>query len=158
MWFLIYLLVQIEQISAFLAKGEALIWISLVATGGLLFGSLIAERKLWEEFPKVLKTIKVAVIVGVLGVFFSYALPTQKNLAIIVASGATYEVLTSDTAQRVGGKAINALEKKLDEIMEGENVKEAKIHAEKSSGSSKQESQSVPGTEGQDEVHSKSKE
>lgn len=158
MWFLIYLLVQIEQISAFLSKGEVLIWLSLVATGGILFGSLIAERKLWEEFPKMLKTIKVALVVGVLGVFFSYALPTQKNLAIIVASGATYEVLTSDTAQRVGGKAISALEKKLDEIMEDEDVKEAKVHTEKSSGSSKPASKSTTGPAGQDEVQPQSKE
>ena len=139
MWFLIYLLVQIEQISAFLAKGEVLLWLSLASTVMILLGSLISERKLWEEFPKIVRTIKVAVTVGVLGLFLSYAMPTQKNLGIIIASSATYSALTSDTAQRVGNKALSALEKKLDEIMGEDGVQEAKKarDSKESSGGSK---------------------
>ena len=157
MWFLIYLLVQIEQISAFLAKGEVLLWLSLASTVMILLGSLISERKLWEEFPKIVRTIKVAVTVGVLGLFLSYAMPTQRNLGIIIASSATYSALTSDTAQRVGNKALSALEKKLDEIMGEDGVQEAKKarDSKESSGGSKPASEQAASPEGQDKVHSK---
>lgn len=46
-------------------------------------------------------------------------LPTQKNLAILIGAGVTYEAVTSESGKRIGGKVIQLLEEKLDQAMEG---------------------------------------
>lgn len=61
--------------------------------------------------------------------------PNQKNMAMIVAGSATYMAVTSEPAQRIGGKALDLLEKKIDEaIGDVNNGEEEETKNEESSG------------------------
>lgn len=44
-------------------------------------------------------------------------LPSQKDLAIILAAGGAYELLTTDPAKEIGGKAFEILKQELDIIL-----------------------------------------
>lgn len=69
-------------------------------------------------------------------------MPTQKNLAILIGAGVTYEAVTSESGKRIGGKVIQLLEEKLDGAINsdgssvklpahgGENVKEKEVKKE----------------------------
>lgn len=61
-------------------------------------------------------------------------IPDQKNMAMIVAGSATYMAVTSEPAQRIGGKALDLLEKKIDEaIGDVDNGEEEEAEDEESS-------------------------
>lgn len=44
-------------------------------------------------------------------------IPSKKDIALIIAGGTVYNVVTSDTAKQIGGKDIELLNKKLDEYL-----------------------------------------
>jgi hypothetical protein len=84
----------------------------------------------WKEhaFSKMMKKwAKPAIVLGFLLGTVGSLLPDQKQMAIIVGTGLTYEAVTSETGKRIGGKAIQLLEKQVDDALgefSGEEKKE----------------------------------
>lgn len=127
-WFVIYIFVMVERLAALLALGWGAFWFGVILIGLTVMICAIQTC----EYPKTVtftdniesRWAKLAVKVGkwsaivglILGVC-TYLVPTQKDLAIIVGSGVTYKAVTSETGQRIGGKAISLLEKKLDDVL-----------------------------------------
>lgn len=125
-WFVIYLFVMIERLAALLALGWAAFWIGALIMGICFFAAsltaidnqcTVAEQIKQPGFKTVMKLSKWSAIVGLILGALTYFIPTQKDLAIIVGSGVTYKAVTSETGQRIGGKAIDFLEKKLDDAL-----------------------------------------
>lgn len=50
--------------------------------------------------------------------FIGKMLPSQKELAIILAAGGAYEIMTSDPAKKIGGKALIILEQEIDKVLQ----------------------------------------
>lgn len=131
-WLLIYLFVCIEKFAVALSTAWALFWIPGIALGLLTIISVIsgiADDEFEETWNHVVsKFIKsackwlmpIGFVFGTIGHF----LPSQKELAIIVGSGLTYNVLTSETGKRIGGKAVDLLEQKIDQALKAPEAKE----------------------------------
>lgn len=50
--------------------------------------------------------------------FIGKMLPSQKELAIILAAGGAYEIMTSGPAKKIGGKALIILEQEIDKVLQ----------------------------------------
>lgn len=130
-FFVIYLLVSIEKIAALLISAEGIAWLVIVPSAVILFmlgfiALLSAELGEFVEGFKKYYPLKTAIFVVALAVFLSSVgkvLPSQKELAIIVGSGVVYNAVTSEAGQRIGNKAVQLLEKKVDEILSDEKPK-----------------------------------
>lgn len=143
--FMIYLLVMCEQI-AIMVGGFAefftitasisavlAIVISLVCAAESVDGldTLFQEPDdhheggFWKRSvgKSMLKTWKWVVVLAIMLHVVEGLIPSQKNMAMIIAGSATYHAVTSEPAQRIGGKALDLLEKKLDEAID-KTVKE----------------------------------
>jgi hypothetical protein len=127
-WFLIYLFVMIERIGSFLMLFWFPFWVSVIALVILFIGCGLQEgsygdnrslKEIWtDETATLVKrfckwVIPISFLFGVLG----FLLPSQKDAAIIVGSGITYNVITSETGKRLGGKAVELLEQKIDSAL-----------------------------------------
>lgn len=134
-FFLLYLFVSIEKIAAFLALGGSLFQWSVIAfcfTYVLSFLMSKNKEDMQSYNKKMSKHRKLTVAGAVIGaVLFttSALLPTKKELAIIVGGGLTYQLLTSDTAKEVGGKAIELLKKQIDDVLKDETINVIKKQA-----------------------------
>lgn len=134
-WLLIYLFVMIERIGSLFMFGWAAFWIGAVVYVIVLFGCCMTadtwnekrkfkeiyddkSAKLFRKISKIL--ISAGLVLGIIG----FLLPSQKDAAIIVGSGLTYNVLTSETGKRIGGKAVDLLEQKIDQALKAPEVKE----------------------------------
>ena len=122
-WLIIYLFVMIEKVGAFFALGWLVMTVSIIGLGFLIFvvglGSCDSGQtfgKVWESPTiKGFKTaLKTGIILGAIAGSISYWIPDQKSMAIIAGTGITYKAVTSETGQRLGGKAISLLEQKID--------------------------------------------
>lgn len=124
-WLVIYLFVMIEKVAALLALGWAAFWMGVIVLGLTTLGCAIHA----SDYPKVVtfsdnmatpylkltrKFCKWAIIFGCIFGSLSMLVPDQKNMAIIAGTGITYKAVTSETGQRLGGKAISLLEQKID--------------------------------------------
>lgn len=125
-WFVIYVFVMIEKLAALLALGWAAFWAGAILLGICLFAASMsaidarvttAEQMKAPGFCSIAKLAKWAMVIGLILGVSTYLIPSQKDLAIIVGSGVTYKAVTSETGQRLGGKAIDFLEKKLDDAL-----------------------------------------
>ena len=122
-YLIIYLFVSIEKIAAFLALGGSVFWWSIVAFVGTYVLALLGSKcptSLKENVDKLAKYRKTAVVftcIGALLYSVSVLLPNKKELAVIIAAGATYNVLTSDSAKEIGGKAVELLKKEIDKAL-----------------------------------------
>ncbi|QYW06538.1 hypothetical protein uav_007 [Pseudomonas phage UAVern] len=127
-WLVIYFFVMVERIAAAAALGWVAFWCGLL----LIFLTVAAcaintsnypepvtfTDNMQNQWAKVFtKAGKWCAILGLILGIVSYLLPTQKDLAIIVGSGVTYKAVTSETGKRLGGKAIDFLEKKIDDAL-----------------------------------------
>jgi hypothetical protein len=127
-FFILWAFVSIEKIAAFLAIGGTLFKWALIAYGFMyLLGFLLSKGKedMQSYNTKMSKHRKLAVtgvIIGALLFTTSALLPTKKELAVIVGGGVTYQLLTSDTAKEVGGKAVELLKKQIDDALKDETV------------------------------------
>lgn len=142
--FMIYLLVMCEQIAVmvggfaefftFFAIVSAVIaivvsFITAAENDGLdvLFQepSDYDEGGFWKRSvgKSMLKTWKWIACIAIMLHTVEALIPSQKNMAMIIAGSATYHAVTSEPAQRIGGKALDLLEKKLDEAID-KTVKE----------------------------------
>ena len=133
-FFLIYLFVMIEQFAAAFSVGWVIFWIGLLITVFVALTQLIRSNEygedrtfeeLWKNdfFAKLAKrATKPMMIVGFIMGTIGHFMPTQKQLAIIVGSGVTYNVLTSEPAKQIGGKALQLLQKKIDKALKEEDT------------------------------------
>lgn len=128
-FFILWVFVSIEKIAAFLAIGGTLFKWSLIAYGFMyLLGFLLSKGKedMQAYNAKMIKHRKLAVtgvIIGALLFTTSALLPTKKELAVIVGGAMTYQLLTSDTAKEVGGKAVELLKKQIDDALKDDALK-----------------------------------
>lgn len=134
-FFILWVFVSIEKIAAFLAIGGSLFKWSLVAYGlTYLLGFLLSKGKedMQAYNAKMSKHRKLAVAGVLLGAFLfttSSLLPTKKELAVIVGGGMTYQLLTSDSAKEIGGKAVELLKKQIDDALKDETINVIKKEA-----------------------------
>lgn len=138
-WFLIYLFVMVERVGTMFMFGWVFFWIGCglvlvaCAASGILtegWNNTTTFKDHWTEhaFVKLLKRVaKIMIPFGFIMGTIGFLMPTQKDAAIIVGSGVTYNVLTSETGKRLGGKAVELLEQKIDNAL---NSKEAEKPAE----------------------------
>ena len=121
----LYFFVMVERFGALLNLGWAFFWGGLVIMACTMFfasmASIESDHKTTASdilkqgfWAKAIKICKWSMIVGLILGSLSYLVPTQKDLAIIVGGGITYQAVTSETGKRIGGKAINLLEQKVD--------------------------------------------
>lgn len=144
-WFLIYLFVMIERVGTMFMFGWVFFWIGCAlvllacASSGILtdgWNNTTTFKDHWEghAFVKLLKrSAKIMIPFGFIMGTIGFLMPTQKDAAIIVGSGVTYNVLTSETGKRLGGKAVELLEQKIDNAL---NSKEEEKPAEPIKGKS----------------------
>lgn len=128
-WFLIYLFVMIERVGTMFMFGWVFFWIGCAlvllacASSGILiegWNNTTTFKDHWEghAFVKLLKrSAKIMIPFGFIMGTIGFLMPTQKDAAIIVGSGVTYNVLTSETGKRLGGKAVELLEQKIDNAL-----------------------------------------
>lgn len=85
----------------------------------------IDSEQTWSEVlenqvpAKALKIGKWLLGIGLVFSVLAHLIPDQKQLAIIVGSGVTYNVLTSEPAKRIGGKSLELLEQQIDKALGG---------------------------------------
>jgi len=60
------------------------------------------------------KSLKKTVVFGVICLALAAVIPSKKDIALIVAGGVSYNVITSDAAKEIGGKTLKILNENLD--------------------------------------------
>lgn len=134
-FFILWVFVSIEKIAAFLAIGGTLFKWSLIAYVFTYILSFVLSKDKEDmqtyntKMSKHRKLAVTGVIIGALLFTTSALLPTKKELAVIVGGGMTYQLLTSDTAKEVGGKAVELLKKQIDDALKDETVNMIKKEA-----------------------------
>ena len=124
-FFLLYLLTSVGSIASLLKIGGVFfIFASIFLVFGVIvsvitaseFGNTIEENlnKFKEMFGKTIKTI---LILSAISYSLGSMLPTERNMAIIVGGGVAYQAATSETGKEIGGKAVELLMKKVDELL-----------------------------------------
>lgn len=124
-FFLLYLLTSVGSIAALLKIGGvffvfALIFLVIGVIVSIIaateFDNSVEENliKFKEPFGKPLKTV---LILSAISYSLGSMLPTERNMAIIVGGGIAYQAVTSETGKEVGGKAVELLMKKVDELL-----------------------------------------
>lgn len=86
------------------------------------FKELIDKSK--EMFYKPIRFVMIA---GALSYSIGTLLPTERDLAIIIGGGITYEALNSDKGKEIGGKAVDLLLKKIDDALEEPDIESTKL-------------------------------
>lgn len=125
-YFMLYLLTSVGKISALLKIGGVLFWFAVVTIViiSLVCVPIAAETKwtLVEIKDKAMKIfykpLRFVLIAGALSYTVGTLLPTERDLAIIIGGGITYEALNSDKGKEIGGKAVDLLFKKIDEALD----------------------------------------
>ena len=131
-FFLIYLFMMVEKIGVLLTKGYGVGVVGLICLAAtvIIAGMVSVDEKdendksiklgdkLKQPFYKAAKRLSTffavfGFIVGIMGDL----LPNQKELAIIIGSGVTYNLITSEPAKRMGGKAVEILEGYIDNAL-----------------------------------------
>lgn len=131
-WFLIYLFVMIERVGTMFMFGWVFFWLGLALVLLACFASGILTEGTFKDhwtdhaFVKLLKrAAKIMIPCGFIMGTIGFLMPSQKDAAIIVGSGITYNVLTSETGKRLGGKAVELLEQKIDSALNSKEVEKS---------------------------------
>jgi len=120
---IIWLFVSIEKIAALLAIGGSVFFWSTVSVAGLYALSFFTSKDKADFQDNVKKTKRYRItaqlfaFVGAMMFVTSALLPDRKELAIIIAAGTVYNVVTSEPAKQIGGKAMELLQKKINEAL-----------------------------------------
>jgi len=125
-FFLLYLVVAIENIASFLSVFSLMGWLlagALVFTVFVVIFAADFDYDRDETFPvkfgRIKKTFKRLCILAVVLIFTGATgklLPSQQDMLIIAGGTATYHVLTSDAAKEVGSKVYEKLLDKLEAL------------------------------------------
>lgn len=119
-WFLLWLFMVSPKIASglsVLGGGCILAWLAHMFFN---FINTIDGDKSWKALKKVF-------VFGVICLALSAVIPSKKDIALIVAGGVSYNVITSDAAKEIGGKTLKILNENIDSYMKdaGAGVKEA---------------------------------
>lgn len=125
-YFMLYLLTSVGKISTLLKLGGVFFWIAVVMSAFIVVISMMivtgTELTMVEVKDKAMqifyKPLRFILIAGALSYSAGTLLPTERDLAIIIGGGVTYEALNSDKGKEIGGKAMDLLLKKIDEALE----------------------------------------
>lgn len=73
------------------------------------------------------KSLKKTLVFSMIALALAAIIPSKKDIALIVAGGVSYNVITSDAAKEIGGKTLKILNENIDSYMKeaGDGVKEA---------------------------------
>lgn len=125
-YFLLYLLTSVGKVAALLKmSGVIFILAAVVLAVGVLVAILFSADydktldecigKFKSAFGKPLKAILIST-----AVLYSLGsiLPTERDMALIVGGGIAYQAATSDKGRELGGKAVELLMQKVDELLE----------------------------------------
>ena len=123
---MLYLLTSVGKISELLMLGGVFFWIAVVASAFIIFICMVLATETKDTFKELInrakeifyKPIRFVLIAGALTYSIGTLLPTERDLAIIIGGGITYEALNSDKGKEIGGKAVDLLLKKIDEALE----------------------------------------
>lgn len=129
-FFLLYLLTTVGSIASLLKIGGVFfIFASIFLVIGVIvsvitaveYGETIEEQlnKFKNIFGNSLKTI---LILSAISYSLGSMLPTERNMAIIVGGGVAYQAVTSETGKEIGGKAVELIMKKVDELLAEPNT------------------------------------
>ena len=132
-YFLLYLLTSVGKVAVLLKMSGVIFILAAVFTAvGVLFSILFSAEydttlegaldKFKSAFGKPLKAILIST-----AVLYSLGsiLPTERDMALIIGGGVAYQAATSDKGREIGGKAVELLMQKVDELLE--QPKEYKI-------------------------------
>lgn len=125
-YFMLYLLTSVGKISAILKLGGVFFWLAIVFSAFIVFICMVIATETKDTFKELMdkakeifyKPIRFVLIAGALSYSIGTLLPTERDLAIILGGGVTYEALNSDKGKEIGGKAVDLLLKKIDEALE----------------------------------------
>jgi hypothetical protein len=109
-FFILYLLMILENVQGWL--------IAVSILSGVIIGwSMLNALLEGDPIPPFCKwLIPVCIVLSLSATL----IPSKKEMAIIAAAGVTYNVVTSDAAKEIGGKGVDLLNKKLDEMLKDE--------------------------------------
>lgn len=124
-YLMLYLLTSVGKISELLMLGGVFFWIAVVASAFIIFICMVLDTETKDTFEELInrakeifyKPIRFVLIAGALSYSIGTLLPTERDLAIIIGGGITYEALNSDKGKEIGGKAVDLLLKKIDEAL-----------------------------------------
>lgn len=125
-YFLLYLLTSVGKVAVLLKMSGVIFILAAVFTAiGVLIsvvssvenGTTLEESidKFKSAFGKTLKAILIST-----AVLYSIGsiLPTERDMALIIGGGVAYQAATSDKGKELGGKAVELLMQKVDELLE----------------------------------------
>ena len=123
-YFLIYLMLQLDSILDVVNVAlQIVVSITFIGSFALFMVSTFENENCFIKIPsKIYKTLGWSFALALL---MKILLPTSVNMAIIVGGGQVYQAITSETGKRVGGKAAQLLEQKVDELL-NQKVEEEK--------------------------------
>lgn len=125
-YFLLYLLTSVGKVAVLLKVSGVIFILAVLFTAiGVIF-SIVASLehgepiewglgKFKSAFGKPLKAILIST-----AVFYSVGsiLPTERDMALIIGGGVAYQAATSDKGKELGGKAVELIMQKVDELLE----------------------------------------
>jgi len=125
-YFLLYLLTSVGKVAVLLKmSGVIFVFAAVFTVMGVLisiifsdeYGTTLEESidKFKSAFGKPLKAILIST-----AVLYSIGsiLPTERDMALIIGGGVAYQAATSDKGREIGGKAVELLMQKVDELLE----------------------------------------
>ena len=125
-YFMLYLLTSVGRVSELLKWGGVFFWLALTFSAFVIFVCMVISTETKDTFKELMgkskemfyKPIRFVMIAGALSYTIGTLLPTERDLAIIIGGGITYEALNSDKGKEIGGKAVDLLLKKIDDALE----------------------------------------
>lgn len=123
--FYIYLMMQADVIQdSFSSVFGFLMFVWVVGSIIMFFGYGITDpgrdenKTHWDNFNKVFKLFQKIIIPLIIIVFLIKTfMPSTKTVAVVVGTSVVYSAVTSETGQRLGNKAVEYLEFKINEAM-----------------------------------------
>lgn len=125
-YFLLYLLTSVGKVAVVLKMSGVIFILAAVFTAiGMIISGISSVEydttleealgKFKSTFGKPLKTILIST-----AVLYSLGsiLPTERDMALIIGGGVAYQAATSDKGRELGGKAVELLMQKVDELLE----------------------------------------
>lgn len=130
-FFIIYLFVSIEKIANLLYKlgtwsfiGLALFLIvAFLVSFTVIDNGESGSEQFNKSVGKHKKLLKFAFFFGVISMSISAIMPSREETAMIIGGGVTYNILTSAQAKEVGGKSLELLNLKLQEMIDNTTPK-----------------------------------
>jgi hypothetical protein len=108
--FMLYLFTRLDSFNLVLVIGGVLLLIGTVITVIVAIGL----KTDGDEYPKIFHRIWAAFVVAVL---FNIVVPTQKDVALILASSTIMSIARTDEAQRITSKSVRVVEQYLDALL-----------------------------------------